>query len=157
MRRLFRSLLLVVLAAALGVSTGVAQPSQSPSSGIAGSSGTAGVQSEGLVGQESATTPTSFALGQSDRKVKTLSRVELKRMMLTGPKRAAERTGAGVAVDLQMPSSGPLQQEASNNRTIYYIVGGALVAGGLVAGILALDDGGGGGGQQGIPPPPNRP
>jgi len=141
MRRLFRSFSLVLLAAALGVSTGVAQPSSS--------TGTAGVQPGDAAGEVDLDA-SSAASDRSTLDAGTLTRAEVERVMLGGTK----PQGQGVAVDLSTTPE-PIQQEASSNRTIYYIVGGALVAGGLVAGILALDDGGGG--QQGIPPPPGRP
>lgn len=143
MRRLFRSFSLVLLAAALGVSTGLAQPSSS--------AGNAGLQA-GDVAAETDLGASSAATDEGALDSKSLTRAEVRSVMLGG----GEPQGQGVAVDLSTTPE-PLQQEASSNRTIYYIVGGALVAGGLVAGILALDDGGGGGGQQGIPPPPGRP
>lgn len=143
MRRLFRSLSLVLLAAALGVSTGVAQPSSSTDD--------AGLQS-GDAAAETTLSASSAATDRSALDSESLTRTEVRRVMLGGP----EPQGQGVVVDLSTKPE-PLQQEAGSNRTIYYIVGGALVAGGLVAGILALDDGGGGGNGQNIPPPPGRP
>lgn len=145
MRRLFRSFSLVLLAAALGVSTGIAQPSSSSSA--------AGIQAAGVTA-ETDLSASNAATDQSTLDAESLTRAEVRSVMLGG----SEPQGQGVAVDLSTTPE-PLQQDASSNRTIYYIVGGALVAGGLVAGILALDDGGGGGppGQPGIPPPPGRP
>lgn len=133
------------MAAALGVSTGVAQPSSS--------SGSVGVQAESAADPGTAAVSNASAK-HGDREVETLSQAEVRRIMLEG----AEREGSRVAADLGLPPSEPLQQETDSNRRIYYIIGGALVAGGLVAGILALDDGGdGGGGPQNIPSPPGRP
>lgn len=147
MRRLSCSLSLIILAAALGVSTGVAQPSSS-ATGASAQAGDAAVQADldasGVISDRRA----------SDAKI--ITRAEVESVMLG----ELERNGSDVALDLRSPNSKPLQQESSDNRRVYYIVGGALVAGGLVAGILALDDGGGGGGPPdggNIPPPPTRP
>jgi hypothetical protein len=141
MHRLFRSFSLVLLAAALGASTGVAQPSSSM--------GAIEAQTAGVADQEDV----SVAVDRGDRAEKAISHAEVERVMLGG----MERKSSELPVDLRRTNSKPLQQEAGSNRTVYYIIGGALVAGGLVAGILALDDGGGGGGDDLIPPPPTRP
>lgn len=137
MRRLLPSIPLVLLAAILGASTGLAQSSS---------------VGPGVV-------PSSHAVNQMEEEPSetTLTRQEVEDVML-GREAGLNQDVVSTEVSLRrsgLPPDAPLQQEADNNRRIYYIVGGVLVAGGLVAGILALDGGDDGG--AGIPPPPTRP
>lgn len=136
MRRLLSSIPLVLLAAILGASTGLAQSSS---------------VGPGVV-------PSSHAVNQMEEEpsATTLTRQEVEDVMLGEAGLNQDMVSTEVPLRRSgLPSDAPLQQEADDNRRIYYIVGGVLVAGGLVAGILALDGGDDGG--AGIPPPPTRP
>ncbi|PSR01325.1 MAG: hypothetical protein BRD54_06290 [Bacteroidetes bacterium SW_8_64_56] len=148
MRRLLRSVPLLLLAALLGVSTGFAQSS---------SVGPVTTSSSYAVDQVEEQPPVDE---QSSEGASTLTHQEVADVMLNGN----VGLDRGVAPKKFSPqfsdysADSPLSQEVNGNRQAYYIIGGALVAGGLVAGILLLDgNGDGGDGRQGIPPPPGRP